>query len=236
MTKDMEELLSPYNESTFCPAATMARIHLRRAKSLKAAYRDEDYMTGFNAVPYECLLAAKTYERRLGKSPTEYLLALDRVGSHNCMQDGIEHELVPHWSSTIGGNQPLYLGAPMLAQEMSFLTFAINFELNLFVKEYLARNPSEAKRRTGCPLLIFALNRLLLSSLMPPSREIVEILLDAGADPNENARTETLPGCTVWESFLLRCAKKDCDQPSELVPIAYLLPNRGANVNARVNI
>lgn len=85
---------------------------------------------------------------------------------------------------------------------------------------------------------------LLSSALLPylihgesqvrctPSYDMVALLLEAGADVNENARNADFPGHTVWQMFLLRCYH---DRGTGLWPVARLLLSFGARLDTSTN-
>jgi len=113
----------------------------------------------------------------------------------------------------------------------TFLTFAVNVGFTLYVKKQFRKHGSTLIWRRGRPLLLCACSdppAMDLGNVKSFNREIIEILLEHGADPNEK-----FDGKSSWEMLLYSFHRGSLDADRAL-PIFKLMVSKGADVNISI--
>jgi hypothetical protein len=105
----------------------------------------------------------------------------------------------PHWVSALCPANP----------EDAFLSLTIQSNLPRFVTRSLDRDPSLVKKKLKRPLLAYAVSPVAREGCYQIDAEIVQSLLEHGADPNERVSSRT-----VWEECLLWQARYNHDVQS----------------------
>ncbi|KAK1624060.1 hypothetical protein BDP81DRAFT_465006 [Colletotrichum phormii] len=93
-------------------------------------------------------------------------------------------------------------------RQKNFLASSIQARLSLYAKHKINLDPDQVKKKSGRPLLDYALRPTTVTPLQLPTQEgpvgaMVEFLLRNGADPNQ--RIELYGGKTPWQLFLSVC-------------------------------
>ncbi|KXH68832.1 hypothetical protein CSAL01_00100 [Colletotrichum salicis] len=93
-------------------------------------------------------------------------------------------------------------------KRQNFLASSIQARLSLYAKHKINLDPDQVKKKSGRPLLDYALRPITVTPLQLPTQEdpvgaMVEFLLRNGADPNQ--RVELYGGKTPWQLFLSVC-------------------------------
>lgn len=100
-----------------------------------------------------------------------------------------------------------------LHRKRNLLAYAVEFDLLIFVEHWLKAHPSDVSRREGAPLLYHALSPVIPIQLLGIQgvnyQCMVELLLRAGADPNESIASWN--GGTVWERIVTSISPWDSD-------------------------
>lgn len=134
----------------------------------------------------------------LGLSKWNWSILAPGAGSNKSNDDPISPgQYQPYQSST--------RKSARLHRKRNLLAYAVEFNLQLFVKEWLLTCPDEVRRTEGAPLLYHALSPVISIELIRTTRQsyysMLELLLEAGADPNQEI--QSWKGDTVWRKMVL---------------------------------
>lgn len=228
LLKDIQDMLDAHIKSEFSPWLSLVRVHLFEAKSLSNRTDGIFQMRHFVNVAREVMLCARKCEIHTSASPVALVDELDRVGCHFREMARTESgQTLWHWTRA---------SSP---RHESFMTYAMSFELTLYIRQTFAQTPRELELAAPSTLLGFAFkNRIEHESTgesYMPSLAVVQALLDSGADPNHDSRLRKadVHSPTPWEHFLRRCHR---EKLVTLWPIARLLLLSGAHANDRVPV
>ena len=136
------------------------------------------------------------------KVPQKRLLEqLDQV-----ILDYADNDMAYHWTNARDQPKGLYFDE---CNHNNFLALAVQCRLVLYVQEKLSNKPNLLRGKRGRPLLDYALRPNLVTPTKLPQLvefidfDMVRLLLDRGADPNE--KVSIYGNITVWALFLLSC-------------------------------
>lgn len=248
LTPDIQTQLTKSAGAGYSPWLWLVRVHLRRAKA--ADHTTGNRVRQFIAMASECLDCAREYQKDTpaALAPSEQLLELDRVGKI-IYEDAYKGS--SHWSTIFGGLHPSHLsGVLEIPQSPDFLALAMSFNLEVFItKQIKTKQKALETSRGDWPILNFALHDFFTQTRdepnSVPSLPLVELLLKAGANPNERnpvdppeprSRLEKQsvrqPNYSVWTLFLLRCQE---DPHAALWPIAKMMIDHGAALDTEID-
>lgn len=226
VAKDIEKL-STKDEPDFDPAVSLCKISLALVKSLELpnglgeTCKAKRLNSFFALVDQVMFYAGAAEQRKPSRPQVSVLDELDRSNSRRTSDIGV------HWTNR---REP----AKGLLQEYggsSFLALAIQMNLRLYVAEKLDRDPTLMRSKQNRPFLDYALrpniitpllgNRLqLLDKDQPLDTKMVSLLLDRGADPNQQINIYDFQ--TPWSLFLTKCYEKHAEiQKQKLVRKAW---------------
>lgn len=199
-TKEMHGFLQEHTPKDFDARLSLCKAILALVKNFpipnEKSYRL--YLDHIFGLADEFLFYAEQIERISKRSERCLLDAFDQVYQKHAKTAKVGH----HWSNE---RDP---AAELLDEwgEKTFLACAIQGRLHLYVTESLGTNPKLIKTKDGRPLLDYALRPAIVTPIeLPYNREpvdpeMVQILLDRGANPNQKIRI--YDNKTTWELFL----------------------------------
>jgi hypothetical protein len=187
----------------FVPAISMCRLLLAEAKMVQECTSSEDDYGKLRAIVDRFMFHAKQCDSGHQDLLNPLLHELDLVAAQHVSHDG-----KTHWTALVGIKHPrqLRVHREEASNDTSdFLAFAVSHDLVGFVRTTLDNFPRYLQR-PGRSLLDFALYPTFARSefsLNPDvevgySEEMVQLLLDRGAAPNQRQGSST-----VWQLFLL---------------------------------
>ncbi|TKA70937.1 hypothetical protein B0A55_06122 [Friedmanniomyces simplex] len=207
----------------------LVRLHLALAKGLNVRTGKHVFYIFLDHATDALTLAGK-YENDSRGVPVRLWTELDKVGSHfykvhfsmNPISAGTgcqeAQELArQQWSAELFSRSlRVHKGTEWAGREDdAFLALAICHGLVSYVKRVLVDHPSAvAGLATGLYL------QYALHTIWSPHYDMVRLLLNAGANPNQNSTITVLGVYTVWETFITRCYSRPNNR---LWPIAGLL-------------
>lgn len=195
LLKDIQNELDECIDIPFNPWLTLVRVYLYEAKSLNMSSGNDYAIRTFLETAGETMHYAKEHEVHMGTSPTALVDELDKVGTYYRALDS-RNARRSHWTNVDA------------EVKSDFLAYAVTFGLTIYVREVLKREQAASRTRNPSMLLHFALHRCILNTRVsehyPPNKEMVEMLLEMGADPNFTIDIGT-HNRTVWQHFLVRC-------------------------------
>lgn len=175
------------SQRTYCPNFALLRSYLLRFKTFTR--KDFHLLT---EIVILAMLHARRAEIETGKALTVLLDELDKTLNIICAEQsglltGPDDKPSQSWI-LICGCIPLELQSGS-----NFVSFAVMADLRLYVQQKIDGVSSRLSDNEGCPLLIYALTQSLRP--MPqrswPPIDMIKILLDEGADPNEHFNLRT---------------------------------------------
>jgi hypothetical protein len=177
-------------------------------------------------------------ERRL-TNVVKLLDELDRVNiQHTKMMGG-------HWSNLRDVPKGVSTAALFMEyNQKTFLASAIQAKLVFYVKEKLGHDPKLIHRKRGRPLLDYALRPNMMTPIelrdheARPDFEMVRLLLDYGANPNQ--QIFIYDNKRVWHLFLRLCNENrhfhsfqsSEDESKEMYSVVELLVQNDADFNS----
>lgn len=228
LDEDIQSFLDHYAGKDFNESLSMCRVQLAQAKTLPSSeQKDSD---AFQYLALDIMRHAKAMEDRTLESPTSILKNLDEVGEqyHGRLA-------VTHWTDSFPvhtlGYGPGDVQLNTRQGHSNFLAFAVSQDLRLYVQQQLKANSNLKKQ--GRPLLDYAIHctfRGLSSIGQETLVDMVDLLLDNGADPNEYAHLWGY--VSVWQAFLYSCYHGWTGRETERT--AYALLRHGARDNCTV--
>ena len=208
MTKDMHQQLMQRatNDSTtgWNTFRSLCRLALNRIKGLPLQNGIRPGINALFALVDEFMFYAHELEVEQKESDIRMLEELDRT-----ITSYADADMVYHWTNARDQTTGLYFDE---ANYHSFLAFAIQSRLCIYVKERLTKNPKLLNAKNGRPLLDYALR----PDIVTPAKlshlveyidfDMVRVLLDKGAYPNQ--KVSIFGGISIWGLFLLSCYEK----------------------------
>ena len=205
MEKDMHQDLvrraTEDNTTEWNAHQALCYVELARAKSLSL----KDGIRKQLNVLFSLVDALMFYVREVEieqKVPQSRLLEqLDRV-----ISDYAGNDMAYHWTNARDQPKGLYFDE---CNQNNFLALAVQCRLVLYVQERLRDKSSLLRGKRGRPLLDYALRPNLVTPTRLPQLvefidfDMVRLLLDHGADPNE--KVSIYGNITIWALFLLLC-------------------------------
>ena len=169
------------------------------------------------------------------KAPqTRLLEQLDRL-----ISDYARNDMIYHWTNARDTPRSPYFDE---YNHNNFLALAIQCRLVLYVQEKLDNKPNLLHSKRGRPLLDYALRPNLVTPTRLPQLaefidfDMVRLLLDRGANPNE--KVSVYGNITVWALFLLLCygkkSTKDLQVKETWFKAAELMIRKGADRNLKL--
>lgn len=206
---DVSSYLSSHVGGDFDMRKSFMRIYLAQAKLLPSHGLPNDSRSlgiRFSNCMRNVMSMAKELELQGSGPATTMLKELDSVGRHHFHGEGSHWvDRVPVWSSS-GDHDELRIRDQGSA---NFLSHAVCHNLIQFVQRELAEHP-QTIHKEGRPLLTYVLHPTSRPAGFAPehaedaiSSEMLELLLNAGADPNEHSRLSD--SHTIWQIFLYEC-------------------------------
>lgn len=144
--------------------------------------------------------------------PQPQFALLDELDRVNSLYAADEHH---HWTNPRGMPTDGVIEIFIEGGQSSFLGLAVQVHLRLYVEDKLDRDPSLLATNLGRPLLDYALRpkgftpvfipseHYVRREYLPVDTDMVAMLLDQGADPNQKVRIYN--GQTTWGMFLCSC-------------------------------
>lgn len=233
MEKDMHQELirrATNNGTTKWNAhQALCHVELARAKSLPLKDVFQQQLNVLFSLVDALMFYAHEFETEQKAPQTSLLDQLDRTISGYA-----ENEMVYHWTNARDSPTGLYFEE---CNYNSFLAMTIQNRLTLYVKERLDRTPNLLSKKEGRPLLDYALRPNFVTPTRLPQLvefvdfDMVRLLLDRGANPNE--KVSIYGNITVWALFLLSCYEKKDTQKAETkdtwFKVAELMIRKGAD-------
>jgi hypothetical protein len=231
---DVRKHIEDFAGKDFNEPLSMCRLHLARAKSLAhtPSPRKKKKRDRFWWLTRDIMRHAKVYEAKNAASLTVILNEFDRLG-HQCIGQ--------HWVDDITWdhrqlNQPSTFRAP---SKSDLLSLAVCYNLLQFVSETLQNHP-EAIHKAGRPLLDYAIDSRYNAWTyfwvvrQETSTEMIQILLNAGADVNSNANI--LGNASIWQLFLHWIYRHGTVEGPLQRETAVIFLDHGADIDCKVLI
>jgi hypothetical protein len=222
ITGTMQGYLKERAGCHFRPEATLSRIFLVHAKTIPSQFRDHPGTTGhFQYAAGNMMYYVRQHEIRYGETLAELGHELDRIGNtvyppnyittwagqNICDNRSAKTQSTRSWSPIWDESQqlvPEHLRSSRLHRKRDLIAYAVELDLQIFVKQTLEQRPHQQVGRGGTPLLYHALGGVLPSELGLPYNStphaMVLLLIDMLADMN--APMQTWPGANLWQVFL----------------------------------
>ena len=208
MEKDMHQDLmrraTDDNTTKWNAHQALCYVELARAKSLSLNDGIRMRLNVLFSLVDALMFYVHEVEIEQKEPQTRLLEQLDRL-----ISDYADHDMIYHWTNA---RDPPRSPNFDECTENSFLALAIQCRLVLYVQEKLDNKPSLLRSKRGRPLLDYALRPNLVTPTRLPQLaesidfDMVRLLLDRGANPNEKVRI--YGNITVWALFLLSCYEK----------------------------
>ena len=214
MTKDMYQQLvqraSKDHTTDWDAHRTLCNVTLARAKTLPPKEGIRSKLNVVFALVDEFMFYSREIEIAHKACEVRLLEELDRA-ILRCS----DVEMVCHWTNARDPPSGSFFDE---ANQNCFLALAIQSRLDLYVEQKLDNEPRLLRAKQGRPLLDYALRPNIVTPTGLPHLvefldfEMIRILLDKGADPNQ--KVHIYGDVTVWGLFLLACyERKDVDDP-----------------------
>ena len=207
MTKDMHQQLMQRATNNFTVGwdthRSLCKLALIRAKGLPFQSGIKPAINVLFALVDEFMFHAHEVEVEQKISDLPIVEELDRTITSYAV------DMACHWTNARDAPTGLYFSEE---NYNSFLAFAVQSRLQLYVKEWLGKNTKLLNAKKGRPLLDYALRPNMVTPAKLPHLveyidfEMVRILLDKGADPNQ--KVSIYGGISTWGLFLLSCYEK----------------------------
>jgi hypothetical protein len=231
---DVRKHIEDFAGKDFNEPLSMCRLQLARAKSLahRPSPRKKKKRDRFSWLTRDIMRHAKVYEVKNAASLTVILNEFDRLG-HQCIGQ--------HWVDDIiwDYRQLSQPSTPRAPSKSDLLSLAVWYNLLQFVSETLQNHP-EAIHKAGRPLLDYAIDSRydvwthFSVVRQETSTEMIQILLNAGADVNSNANI--LGDASVWQDFLDWIYHFPTDGRPLLRKTAVIFLDHGADIDCKVKI
>lgn len=226
-TTHMREMLTSWAPKDFEPKTSLCKALLAQLKSLPM---NSQYLSKYEdvfEVIEDLIKNARAIELERGIADTALLDEVDSVMSIHF------EEYRTHWTNRMDSGMSHIFGE---YGEKDFLAFAVEEPLLLYVQKKLTLQPELALRKRGRPLLDYALRpaphaRMRMFGYESDiDLEMVRLLLDKGADPNQEMRI--YGNVTVWSMYLHNLVRRR-RRSDRLVPMSgiYEDRNRGPTSN-----
>lgn len=233
MTKDMHQQLVQRATNDFSSGwdahETLCAITLACTKSLRLVHSTQKSLNILFTLVDEFMFYAHEVEVEQHEPDERLLDELDRVISHHTDAD-----MAYHWTNARDPPTGMYFDE---SNSNSFLALAIQSRLCLYVKYKLTKDHKLMRAKKGRPLLDYALRPNIVTPTKLPHLvefidfEMVRILLEHGADPNE--KVSIYANMTVWGLFLLHCFERqsasDAQTQVTWFQAAEMMIRKGAN-------
>lgn len=232
MSHEMRQYLHDRAGAGFRPEITLSRAFLLHAKTIPPSLLQHGHLqyAAGNMMYY-----VRQHELKYGTTCSDLVYELDRIGNATAAlgrwkdkSHSLKSVILPSqrtWSP-IWDDVEVPIRNSLLNQQVSgilhagrnLLAYAIEFDLQIFVKQELDRDPSLCVKTTGAPLLYHALSPTFPSQLGLPKlstpHAMATIILENQTDINQPVaawRDET-----IWRKFLKSIsACKPLVEPSE---------------------
>ncbi|KAI7167859.1 hypothetical protein KC352_g25485, partial [Hortaea werneckii] len=210
MEKDMQDKLWKLSGSDFDPRMALCRVHICLAGALdpsECEYEFSKSSKAFRQVAGTIMRFAKECELHNNAPPFEVLDILDRMGGHHlaACADGLNRD---HWTTDcLSYSRPYHHGKLHdIRYQSSFLAYAANFGLNIYVETKLA---SSKLSQDELNLVLDAILRYKycyapMGTSRIPDFRMVKLLLECGAQPSyvlTNSNYDGVPQ-TIWSAFI----------------------------------
>ena len=218
MSQEMQEFLKNSVSCRPSPDFALCRLHLAVAKGVGTSVVSGEEFKTFVRVSEKVMQYAKYCEMYDNVTPTQLLRELDRIGDiywlnlHRSNQKPSRKSDRVYWPTEAVHKN----GLPSYCPRGDFLAYAVVYDLTIFVQSSLEENSSSISSKALDPLLSHAMPQRLwsqiearrirgevstTSSLPIPSYEMVKLLIEHGANPNDKVRAKI----TVWQAWLSYC-------------------------------
>jgi hypothetical protein len=216
-TKEMDDFLQENTPVHFNVRVSLCNAILALIKAMPIE-RESDFEDNLNplfGLVDEFMFYIQASEQESGQSRRMLLDELDRILTVHSSRGGNPRR---HWTN----ERDIPFGPFEEYGKKTFLAATIQSRLHHYVSEVLNADQAQLKSKEGRPLLDYALRPAIVTPIRIPYQEnpidpdMVQLLLDRGADPNENVH---IYGYTVWALFLIsRCESRtrteDMSQPA----------------------
>ena len=233
MTKDMHQVLieraTENGQTEWNAHVSICHVLLARAKRLGLHDGIRNHLNVVFSLVDAIMFHAQEAENETKSPEIELVNQLDSVISHFADAD-----MAYHWTNARDQAKGAYLDED---NHNSFLGLVIQSRLVLYAKEKLGNDPRLIRKKQGRPLLDYALRPKIVTPTRLPqlvefiSFDMVRMLLEKGADPNE--KVSLYGNLTVWGLFLLSCYEmKDIENTQAKdtwFKAAELMIRKGAN-------
>jgi hypothetical protein len=177
---------------------------------------------------HRVLVFADHFERATNQPATEAVLELDRVMQH--FQQTLLLPSLPscrHWSNALSVFPQAYMNGMHVADADDIVPLCIQHGLFLFVREHIARaGPQCLTQANGESLLKYAmLSKIGL--LHPPEIDMVSLLLESGATPNDR-----VGNTSAWRHFLHEALSYKMYQADPVMHLLKLFLVHGAELTS----
>ena len=247
VTGTMQGYLEDRTGSNFRPEATLSRIFLVHAKTIPLSFQDRRWDGGghFQYAAGNMMYYTWKHELKYSEPMPDLIHELDRIGkivhppSHKASWAG-ERIPKPYTAGSQASSSwsPIWDEGKRLAPEdlvssglhrrRDLIAYAVEFDLQIFVKETLHKDSRRIVEHGGTPLLYHALSAVIPSELGLPNTStphaMAALLLDMGADIN--IPISTWPGATLWRIFLhsISAAESSSTSPGESASVPKYQP------------
>ncbi|KAI7352978.1 hypothetical protein KC354_g11756 [Hortaea werneckii] len=238
MEKGMQEELWKLSGPEFEPRTALCGVYTCLASALDPSECEYDISKSskaFLGIAGEVMLFAKECELHKNAPPFEILDILDRIGEHHlaACADGLNRD---HWTTgCLSYFRPYHHGQLHdIRYKSSFLAYAANFGLNIYLETKLAR--SKFSQDELSLILDAILRHKYCSAPMGTNRipdfRMVKLLLEYGAQPSyvlTNSNYDGVPQ-TIWSAFIedfWRLSKEPLAENGEFAHMIKMLLHAG---------
>lgn len=221
-----------WNPSTCLLRSCVAQLSVARCALSVNAYR---------SVALQAMVHAHQADPRPSLDYFQLLERLDHVMVRNLQVTGSLRQSGSHWAthecSLCESEDPDEEGCDISANQDSFISLAVQYGLCNFLADSFKKNKKLLQQKPGRPLLDYALwpgVDMHAEERFPASPEVIRILLQHGANPNEpfNGRTCWENGLTFLSSISSGSDDLDANFILERLEFVVLLVQANANLAA----